>query len=102
MFDILLALLNNTGNVVNEGIKAFQGNLGLMGGAAVLIVAAFFILYVLKNFVANAVVGVIALLLLTFVFGVPIPLSPFVILISVLGGVGGVAAVLIGVFFGWL
>lgn len=94
--------LNNTGGIINEGIKAFQGNWGLLAGAIVLIAATFFVLIVLKNFIANMIVGIIALLFFTFVLGVPIPLTPMVILVSVLGGLGGVAAILVSVFFGWL
>jgi hypothetical protein len=86
----------------SDPIKCFTGNWGLLIGAAVLIVAAFIIFVVLKQVVLNAIFGIIALLVIVYVFGVPIPLSPLVMLVSVLGGVGGVAAVLIATFFGWL
>jgi uncharacterized membrane protein len=92
---------NATGAVI-EPIKQFAGNWALLVGAAVLIVAAFVIFTLFKQVIANAILGIIALLVLVFVFGVPIPLSPLVILVSVLGGLGGVGAVLIATFFGWL
>lgn len=97
---VLADLVNNT--VVDQGIKAFQGNWGAIIGAIVLIAATFFVLFILKNFIANAIVGIIALLFFEYVVGIPIPLSPLVILVSVLGGLGGVAAILLATFFGWI
>lgn len=103
-FDIVLLLgnlSNVTGQITNE-VSSLVGNWGLIVGAAILIVGAFIVLYLLKNLIANAVVGIVALLILKFVIGLQIDLSPLVILISVLGGMGGVAAVLIATFLGWL
>jgi len=55
-----------------------------------------------KNIIANAIGGIIALLLAKFVFGIAIPLNVLTILVTILGGLGGVAALLIAAYFGWL
>jgi hypothetical protein len=92
--------LNQTAAV--EGIKALQGNLGLVAGGIALLIVAFLIFYILKNFIANMIFGIVALLVIVYAFGVPIPLTPLVILVSVLGGLGGVGALLIATYLGWL
>lgn len=95
---------NATGiaETAGEGVQALAGNWTLLVGAIVLIIAAFFVLYVLKQLVANAIAGIIALLIMKYLLGIPLPLTPLVILISILGGLGGVGAVLIASFLGWL
>ncbi len=97
--------LNESLNVtekVEPGLEAFTGNWQLILGALLLIIVSFVIIYLLKNIVVNAIIGIITLLFVRFVLGIPIPLTPLVVLVSVLGGAGGVAALLIAVFFGWL
>ena len=95
---------NATGvaEVAGEGVQALAGNWALLVGAIVLIVGAFFVLYVLKQLVANAIAGIIALLIMKYLLGIPLPMTPLVILISILGGLAGVGAVLIASFLGWL
>ncbi len=95
-------VLGKIPSCATDPIKCFQGNWGLLIGAAVLVVAAFVVFYILKQIVVNAILGIVALLVIVYLLGVPIPLNPLVILISVLGGLGGVAAVLIATYFGWL
>lgn len=101
-------LIGNASNVteraeaVGEGLEALAGNWQLLVGAVILIVAAIILIAVLKQVIANAIIGIIALLLLKYLIGIPIPLTPLVILVSVLGGPGGVGAILISVYFGWL
>lgn len=93
---------NATAGCITNPIKCFQGNWLLLIGAVVLIIAAFLIFYLFKQIIANAIAGIIALLVIVFLLGLPIPLSPLVILVCILGGLGGVGAVLIATFFGWL
>lgn len=100
---ILLGLLPNVTNVTQYApIKAFAGNWFLLIGGALLLILAFVVFYLLKQLVANAIAGIIALLVLVYIFGIPIPLTPFIILVCVLGGLGGVGAVLIATFLGWI
>ena len=102
---LALGLLGNFTNCttwMSDPVKCVQGNWLLIIGAIILIVGAFIILYLFKQIIANAIVGIIALLIIVYLIGVPIPLTPLVILVSILGGLGGVAAILIATFFGWL
>ena len=85
-----------------DAIKCFTGNWGVIATGIILVIAAFFVLYVLRQFLANAILGIIALLVIVYLLGLPIPLSPLVVIVSVLGGLGGVAALVIASFFGWL
>ena len=105
MIAAALNLADDLGNVtgaVGQGIQSFAGNWSLLVGAAVLIVAAFVVIYVLKEVIANAIAGIVALLVIVYIFGVNIPLNALTILVSVLGGLGGVGALLIATFFGWI
>ncbi len=96
-----LNVSNETGEVVTE-VTSLTGNWRVLLMAIFLIVAALVLVYFLKQVVANAVVGLILLLVLRFGLGLPIPMTPLVLLISVLGGVGGVGAVLIASYLSWL
>lgn len=98
----IMERMMNATEEVEAGIEAFAGHWQLLIGALVLIIATVLVVYLLKQIVANAVIGVIALLFVRFVLGIPIPLTPLVILVSVLGGGGGVGALLIATYFGWL
>lgn len=100
-FNFLLQLGNVTEDV-GEAVSGLAGNYGLIIGAAILIIAAFIVIFMLKNLIVNAIVGIIALLVIKFLLGVPIPLTGLVILVAVLGGLGGVAAIMIAAFLGWL
>ncbi len=95
-----LGLLGNYSEVITNAPFSFKWE--LLIGAAILLIAAFIVLYVLKNVIANAIVGIIAFLIIKYLFGVPIPITGLTILVTVLGGLGGVAALLIAVFLGWL
>jgi len=105
MIAAALNLADDLGNVtgaVGQGIQSFAGNWSMLVGAAVLIIAAVIVIYVLKNLIANAIAGIVALLVIVYIFGVNIPLNALTILVSVLGGLGGVGALLIATFFGWI
>ncbi len=105
---LLPLLLENASNVteeaekVGEGINALAGNWELLVGAAVLLIAAIIVVALFREVIANAIIGIIALLILKYLLGIPIPLTPLVILVTVLGGGGGVSALLIATYFGWL
>lgn len=98
----ILAL--DIGNATNVGatVGSLAGKWELLVGAVILVIGAFIVLFLLKNIVANAVVGFIALLAAKFIFGIAIPLNGLTILITLLGGLGGVAALFIAFFLGWL
>jgi hypothetical protein len=99
----ILALdVANATSSVGETVGALTGRWELLVGAALLIIGAFIVLHLLKNLVANAVMGVVALLVAKFVFGIAIPLNGITILVTLLGGLGGVAALFIAFFLGWL
>jgi len=102
MIPIALNLAENVTGAVGQGVQSLVGNWTLLVGAIVLIVAAFFVIYILKQLIANAIAGIVALLVIVYVLGIQIPLTPLVLLVSVLGGLGGVGAVLIASFLGWL
>jgi len=102
MLPIALNLAENATGAVGEGVQALAGNWTLLVGAVVLIVAAFFVIYIFKQLIANAIAGIVVLLIMVYILGIQIPLTPLVLLISVLGGLGGVGAVLIASFLGWL
>jgi len=92
----------NATEEVGVGLEAFVGNWQLLIGALLLIIVAFLAIYLLKQVIANAIIGIIALLIIRFVLGIPIPLTPLVVLVTVLGGAGGVGALLIATYFGWM
>ena len=83
-------------------ISTFTNNWELLAGAVILIILAFIVIFVLKNFAANAVMGIIAFAIAKYVFGVALQINALTILVTLLGGLGGVAALLIVQFLGWL
>lgn len=87
---------------VSESLKALTGNWEILVAAIALIIITILILVMFEDIIGNAILGIIALLILKYALGIPIPLTPLVILITVLGGMGGVGALLIATFFGWL
>ncbi len=101
---LVTALLQGAENAtaVGQGVEALAGNWSLLVGAVVMIVGAFLLIYLLKELVANAIAGIVALLIMVYVLGIQIPLTPLVLLISILGGLGGVGAVLLATFLGWM
>lgn len=92
---------NKTGEKISE-VSSLTGNWQVLVGAVAMIVFALILIYLLKDIIANAIIGIILLIFLKFFLGIPIPLTPLVLLITVLGGVGGVGAVLIASYLGWL
>ncbi len=95
---------NVTGEVekVGEGLKPLAGNWEILLGALILILVTVLVISLFKEIIGNAIIGIIALLILKYLLGIPIPLTPLVLLVTVLGGPGGVGALLIAVYFGWL
>lgn len=93
---------NVTAGVAGEALKALQGNFGLLIGGALLIIATFVIFHLFKNITANAIMGIVALLVVKFLIIPDFPLTPLTIIVSALGGLGGLGALLISLFFGWL
>ncbi len=105
VLNITYTVANVTGNItqVTEPIKAFTGHWGLLIGAVILIVGFFLFLKFLKNIIANVIIGIIGLLILKFVLGIPVPLTnPLVILIVAVTGIPGLAVVMLAIFFGLL
>lgn len=104
MFVLLNLTENATGiaQTIGERLQAFAGDWTILLGAVVLVVAAFFVLVVMKQVIANAICGIVALLVLIYIFNIPIPLTTLTILVTVLGGLGGVGALLLTMFLGGL
>ncbi|GEM_PF-2706280 len=98
-------LIGNTTNVtgqVGAAVRSLAGDWTLLLGALVLIGIFIFVTFILKQLIANVVVGVIALLVIRYLLGYPIEISALTILIAALGGAGGAAAILIATFLGWM
>ena len=106
ILDIAAGLVENAtiGNVVNgvDFLSFLPGDWSLIIWAIVLIAAAFIFVWVFKQVIANTIAGIIAYVIFVFLLGINIPLNPLTVLVTVLGGLGGVAALLIAVFFNWL
>jgi len=100
--DIAAGLVENASLGGTGLLESLAGDWTLMIWAVALIVGAFIFLWVFKQVIANTIAGIIAFIIFTFILGIPIPLTPLTVLVTVLGGLGGVAALLISVFFGWL
>lgn len=96
-----LATLANISNV-GETVTSVAGNWTYLIAGIVLLIAAFIVIYFVKNLVANAIGGIIALLVAKFIFGVAIPLNGLTIVVTIFGGLGGVAALFLAAFFGWI
>ncbi|MEM4221923.1 MAG: hypothetical protein QW097_00630 [archaeon] len=97
---VLDVLSNGLENVSIQ--NPLVGNANLIFGAIIFLIAAFILIYIFKHLIANAIAGIIGILLIKFLFFPQIPLNGLTLLISALGGLGGVAAVLIAVFLGWI
>lgn len=90
------------GSLLDGGISNIEGNYTyLLLGVAFLIIT-FAIIWLFKQFIANMISGLIALFVLNFIFNVGIPINGLTILVSIMGGLGGVGALLIAAVFGWL
>jgi hypothetical protein len=101
---MILQIVNTT-NVtgqVGSAVRSLVGDWSLLLGALILVGIFFVLIFLLKQIIANLVVGVVALLLIKYILGYPIDISALTLLIAALGGAGGAAAVLIATFFGWL
>ena len=99
--DIAAGVMNDTITAIDFG-SYLAGDWSLLIWAIVLIAATFIFLWVFKQIIANTVAGIIAFLIFKFLLGISLPINGLTILVTVLGGLGGVAALLIAVFFGWL
>ena len=93
-------LVNTTG--VTSFVSTLQGNYQLLIGGAILIIATFVIVHSLKNLIANAVAGLIGLAVVKLFLIPSFPITPLTIIVSAFGGLGGVGALMIALFFGWL
>jgi len=97
-----LASIGNVTSTVGQKVTSLTGHWNLLIGAVLLLVLGFIIIYLLKNLVAHAVVGIIGLLIVKYALGIPIPLNGLTVLVSIFGGLWGVAGLLIAAFLGWL
>ncbi len=94
--------ISNISGTVGSKVISLIGHWNLVLGALILLVIGFIIIYLLKNLIAHAVVGIIGLLVIKYALGIPIPLNGLTILVSIFGGLWGVAGLLIAAFLGWL
>lgn len=93
---------SNTVSGLGETAVSWAGKWELLVGAAILVILAYVLIRLVRNMLANSITGIVIFLILKYVFGIAIPTTLFTIIVIVLGGVGGLAAILIGMFFGWV
>ena len=94
--------VSGVASTVGDKATALMGNWSLVLGALILLIIGFIVIYLLKNLIAHAVGGIIGLLIVKYVLGIAIPLNGLTILVSIFGGLWGVAGLLIAAFLGWL
>ena len=98
-----MVLTLNLANITDIAqISSLMGHWELLAGAIILVILAFVVIFVLKNFAANAIMGIIAFAIAKLILGVALPVNALTVLVTLLGGLGGVAALLIASFLGWL
>ncbi|MFH1751876.1 MAG: hypothetical protein ABH821_02980 [archaeon] len=81
--------------------NSFVGDLSIVVWAIILIVAAIVIFWLLKKLIVNVVLGLIAFAVTVFVFQIPVPFIPTLIVSGIFGPAGtGVMILLhfLGVF----
>lgn len=98
----LSGILEDITNATGPGFPSLQGNLGIAIGGAILVVAAFIFYKVVKDLLANVIVGAIALIIVTQVLKVGIPINVATIVVSLVFGIGGVGALMILTYLGAL
>ncbi len=79
--------------------NTISGNISWLLIGIVLFAAAAVVIYFLKNFIANAILGIIGWAVLTYVFHVPLPFLPS-LLISAIFGLAGLGAMVVLAFLG--
>lgn len=86
--------------LVELGEATLRGNLNLLVIGILLLAFAFFFLRVIKNLVANAILGLLALFALKFILGIAIPINIATLLVSAIFGLAGVGSLALLYFFG--
>jgi len=94
--------VSNISSSIGSSVTSLTGHWNLVLGAIILLVLGFIIIYLLKNLIAHAVVGIIGLLIVKYVLNVAIPINGLTVLVSIFGGLWGVAGLLMAAFLGWL
>ncbi|RLG21665.1 hypothetical protein DRN74_02060 [Candidatus Micrarchaeota archaeon] len=87
---------------VKKLIGSIKGNYSYVLIGLLLLAITFVALWLFKQFLANAIAGLIALLVVKFILGIAIPINGLTLLVSIMGGLGGVGALLIAAVFGWI
>ena len=95
-------LVEDLTNTTGTGLPSLQGNTAALVGGAVLVVAAFIIWKIMKDLLANVIIGAIGLIIVTQVFRMDIPLNVATIIVSLVFGIGGVGALLLLTYLGAL
>jgi hypothetical protein len=95
-------ILQDITNATGTTVPSLEGNLGVALGGAILVIAAFIFYKVVKDLLANVIIGAIALIIVTQVLKVGIPLNVATILVSLIFGIGGVGALMILTYLGAL
>jgi len=73
----------------------------LVIGGIVLIVAALFLIFILKRIVVNSILGIVAFVVIRFLLGIDLPFLPTLI-VSVVFGLAGIGTMLLLYFLGLL
>lgn len=85
-----------------ETIGSIKGQYNYLILGAIFIFITFALIWLFKQFIANAITGLIALVVVKFLLGISIPINGLTILVTILGGIGGVGALIIAAVFGWI
>ncbi|HLC37014.1 MAG TPA: hypothetical protein VJK05_05415 [archaeon] len=98
------SITNTAGTAAGEAANLVAGNFPVLAIGVILIILTLVILNFLKNVVINSVLGVIAWLIITFVFplfGVQVQLSFFPsLVVSAIFGLAGMGVLLVLAFLG--
>ncbi len=73
----------------------------LVIGGIVLIVAALFLIFILKRIVVNSILGIVAFVVIRFLLGIDLPFLPTLI-VSLVFGLAGIGTMLLLYFLGLL
>ena len=100
--DVAEGIIGNGGEIGIDFGSFLPGDWSLVIWAIVLIVGFIILIFVFKHFIANLIAGLVAFAVLVFVFGIPIPITALTVMVTIFGGLGGVGALVVSVFFGWI
>ena len=90
-----------TGTVTGatQTIQDFTGDYSILFIGLILIIATIIIIHILKNIIANSIIGIVAWAIIVFLIGIDLPLIPSLI-VSAIFGLAGIGVILVLKFLG--